>query len=168
MVIQFRNLASAEGPIQFRETLNVESVIKGRRDLTKISPLEVNLQAYPSGEDVVDVYGNLTAELSMSCSRCLKPLTRGINIDFKERFVHGTEPEEEEMDDDVIYVSEDSLDLIPYVEESLLLNLPFAVVCKDDCKGLCPVCGTDRNERDCNCDTVSIDPRLAGLKDFFK
>ncbi|WP_223066730.1 YceD family protein [Paenibacillus caui] len=169
MHFQFRKAASAEGPIKFRESLDVSEMIKGRKDITGISPLTADLQAFSAGEGMVDVKGALTAELNVACSRCLTPVNRKIDIDFEERFVHGQEPEEEEdIDDDVNYVSDESVDLVPYLEESLMLNLPLAVVCKDDCKGLCPVCGVNRNEQDCSCDTAVVDPRLAALKDFFK
>ncbi|MOA30578.1 hypothetical protein D3C78_1516790 [compost metagenome] len=71
-------------------------------------------------------------------------------------------------DEDLQIVTEDRVDLRPYVEESFLLSLPYSAVCSDSCKGLCPNCGTDLNVEQCSCDTEVIDPRLAGLKDFFK
>lgn len=73
-----------------------------------------------------------------------------------------------EEDDDIIYVDEDQFDLKLYAEEAFLLNLPFIPLCSDTCKGLCPTCGHELNEGDCGCDNEVIDPRLAGLKDFFK
>ena len=56
------------------------------------------------------------------------------------------------------------MDLTDALRESLLLAIPARVLCKPDCKGICPVCGADRNVTDCHCDTRSIDPRLEALK----
>ena len=56
------------------------------------------------------------------------------------------------------------IDLDPILREQLLLALPGYPVCKDDCKGLCPVCGANLNDRECGCDRHVPDPRWAGLK----
>jgi uncharacterized protein len=56
------------------------------------------------------------------------------------------------------------IDLDPIVREQLVLALPSYPVCKDSCKGLCPVCGANRNDRECGCDPHVPDPRWAGLK----
>lgn len=169
MHFQFRKVASAEGPLVLQESLDVSKMVKGRKDILSISPLTANLRVIYAGEGMANVEGTLTAEFNVSCSRCLTPVNQKIDIDFKERFVHGQEPEEEEdMEDDVNYVPDENVDLAPYLEESLMLNLPMAALCSADCKGLCPVCGVNRNEQECSCDTSAVDPRLAALKDFFK
>ncbi|WP_234414390.1 YceD family protein [Paenibacillus sp. CAA11] len=168
MQFQFRKMASAEGAVQFQGELNVDHIVKGRKDIVGISPMHVDLKAYPAGEDMVEVHGELSADLNMLCSRCLKPLTRGITIDFKERFVHGQEPaNEDEIDDNVNYVPEDHVDLIPFLEESLLLNVPYTMVCEDNCGGQFPLSGKDWSVDDGSSKEDRIDPRLAGLKDFF-
>ena len=56
------------------------------------------------------------------------------------------------------------IDLDPLVREQLVLSLPAYPVCREDCKGLCPVCGANLNERECGCDRHVPDPRWAGLK----
>jgi uncharacterized protein len=58
------------------------------------------------------------------------------------------------------------IDLDPILREQLLLSLPSYPVCKDDCKGLCPVCGANLNDRECGCDRHVPDPRWAGLKNI--
>lgn len=172
MIIHLRQVNSSGAPVKIHQALDVSHVVKGRRDITAISPLQVDLQAEAADGDVVDVKGQLTAELDMTCSRCLKPLKQVVQAEFSESFKQGDDPETDvqaqEEDDDLHYVADDKVDLVPYVEETLLLHLPYAALCEESCKGLCPVCGTDRNERDCGCNTDKIDPRLAALGDFFK
>jgi uncharacterized protein len=122
------------------------------------------------------VDGKLSFDVAMPCSRCLKTVDSKLDVPFHEVFVKTDkavvqEDEyefEEEDDDDILYVTEDKVDLMPYVIEYVLLSLPFAPLCDDACIGLCPVCGTDRNVEPCSCSQEKIDPRLAGLADFFK
>ncbi len=170
MILHFRQLASSDKPLEIHQVLDVSRVIKGRKDIIGAKPLIVELQAAPAGGNVVNVTGTLRGELDMSCSRCLKPLSHKVDIKFEESFKQSDHPEAESQDEDeeTQIVAEDKVDLTPYIEEAFLLNLPFAALCKEDCKGLCPNCGTDRNERDCGCNTERIDPRLASLSDFFK
>ncbi|EGG31997.1 YceD family protein [Paenibacillus sp. HGF5] len=170
MLIQFRKLTTSDQPLQFHQTVDVSNAIKDRKDIVAVKPLDVDLKATSSITGSVDVRGRLQGELEMNCSRCLKPISEHVHIPFHEVFQPVEDPESvvQDEDDDTTYVQGESVDLTPYVEEAFLLHLPLAPVCKADCKGLCPNCGKDLNEGTCDCDTEVIDPRLAGLKDFFK
>ncbi|EFU40180.1 hypothetical protein PVOR_23044 [Paenibacillus vortex V453] len=169
MLIQFRKLTTSDQPLQFHQTVDVSNAVKGRKDIVAVQPLDVDLKATPSISGTVDVRGSLQGELEMHCSRCLKLINEHVHIPFHEVFQPVEDPETlQDENDDTTYVQGESVDLTPYVEETFLLHLPLAPVCSADCKGLCPNCGKDLNEDTCSCDTEVIDPRLAGLKDFFK
>ena len=169
MLIQFRKLTSSDQPLEFHQTVDVSETVKDRKDVTAAEPLQVDLKATPSAYGSVEVRGRLQGSLVMKCSRCLKPVTEQLDIPFHEVFQPVEHPGQvQEEDEDITYVQGESVDLTDYVKEALVLYLPLAPVCSEDCKGLCPSCGTDLNESSCNCDTEVIDPRLAGLKDFFK
>ena len=58
------------------------------------------------------------------------------------------------------------IDVDEIVREQLLLAIPAQLICQENCKGFCPVCGADRNVTDCNCDATEIDPRWSGLRDL--
>ncbi|MBQ3225937.1 MAG: DUF177 domain-containing protein, partial [Clostridia bacterium] len=58
------------------------------------------------------------------------------------------------------------IELDDIIESNILVNLSLKYLCSDDCKGLCPVCGADRNLTDCSCGQDEIDPRMAGLKNL--
>jgi uncharacterized protein len=80
----------------------------------------------------------------------------------------GKEPDEEgaevsEDDLDVFPFDGEQVDLEPLLREQFVLAIPFAPLCAEDCKGLCPQCGIDRNTSSCTCEPP-IDPRLAALK----
>lgn len=169
MHFQFRKMAASSEPLQVRQQVDVSRLVQGLGDIKVPQPLLADLKATYVGQDAVDVQGKLSVELDMSCSRCLKPLHQHLNIPFHEQFKLVKPSEEmDNEDDDTIYVNDENVDLVPYVEESFVLHIPMTAVCKDTCKGLCPNCGKDLNEGTCDCDTEVVDPRLAALKDFFK
>jgi len=168
MLVSFRKAATSGRPLSFNEQWDVTQLVSDRKDITAVTPLTADLSVQLESGGVVDVQGTLTAGVDMLCSRCLKPVNEHLHIDFHEQFKQGDQPEDVEEDDDTIYVDEDQFDLKLYAEEAFLLNLPFIPLCSDTCKGLCPTCGHELNEGDCGCDNEVIDPRLAGLKDFFK
>lgn len=151
----------------FRETLDVSDLLKGRKDVLSAGPLRVSLDA--RGEDgTAVVEGELTIDVASPCARCLEPVRGRLEIPFLEHFKVSHEPQTEEEEEQFVAVQEDTVDLKPYVEEALLLGLPFAPLCREDCKGLCAECGADLNEGECGCSREKIDPRLSALKDFFK
>lgn len=120
----------------------------------------------------VDVTGTIDANVEIDCSRCLKPVPLDLKIDFNAAYVspeHFAEHREhevsgEDLDTDVL--TGDELDLTEIAREQILLNLPEQAFCTEDCKGLCPICGGDRNLIDCKCEDDKIDPRWSALKDL--
>jgi uncharacterized protein len=93
---------------------------------------------------------------------------RPTDVEFDDIFV--SEPSSdgealiEETELDEAYVENGEIDLAEVVREQILLDLPEQVYCSDDCKGLCPKCGSNLNLIDCNCIFSEIDPRWAALK----
>jgi uncharacterized protein len=96
-------------------------------------------------DDVISVLGTITGTMTFECSRCLKLFEQNISIPFECSFTK----EEYECD-----VTEE-------VRESVLLNIPMKPLCNKDCKGLCPVCGNNKNEKDCFCEQKIKDEFVA-------
>jgi len=122
-------------------------------------------------EGYVTVSGELSIDLELACSRCLEPTKEHTVIPFFEQFKPAsgeTEQGDEDEDEEFVEVTGDRLDLKPYLEEALLVFMPFAPLCAKDCKGLCQTCGENLNERTCSCKHEKIDPRFEALKDLFK
>lgn len=102
------------------------------------------------------------AEVMLKCSRCLTPVRKELCFEIKERFAHtGRGDEETET------FSKDQIDLTDFVKRGILGALPMKIICREDCRGLCPVCGKDLNEGDCGCDTTYFDPRFESLRTLF-
>lgn len=124
----------------------------------------------------VKVDGKVTAQLQLECDRCLKPIEFPVSSRFSLKYVtredyqaqQAAEPTIElaEEDLDVSVFDGDAIDLDELVREELLLAVPTHLLCRQDCKGVCPVCGGDRNVTDCQCGNEEIDPRWAGLKEL--
>lgn len=162
---------SAKRAVRLEGTMDLHGALPVSGSLQAFGPLKVELDAHDVGGTAV-VTGKLAIEVELSCSRCLNPVHESLTIPYHETFVKGEEPEESESEDDeaaeAIYVPEDRIELKPYLVESVLLHLPFVPLCSETCEGLCPVCGGNRNEQACGCKQDKVDPRLAGLADFFK
>jgi uncharacterized protein len=129
----------------------------------------------------VRVAATAKAELQAACGRCLVPVSLDVPVDFELSLVPADEYDDAaggEKDAnkgatggsfDAGAAEEDTysgkvIDLDPIVREQVLLALPQYPVCTDACKGLCPVCGANLNDRECGCDRHVPDPRWAGLK----
>lgn len=115
---------------------------------------------------LVLVDGLIKGHLKVRCSRCLTPTDYVINIPFAERF--SEQPVEQEEEDEVHLIQGGEISLDPYFFETIFLETPSIFFCQEDCKGLCPNCGVDRNVTSCSCNSERIDPRLADLALFFE
>lgn len=115
--------------------------------------------------DVLLLEAQLTAVVQRTCSRCLQEFTAETSAFVVEKYYPVGSVG---VESDAYVCNTDIVDITEPLRESLLLAEPLRVLCKEDCLGICPVCGADRNVRPCGCDTGTIDPRLAALKQFIK
>ena len=124
--------------------------------------LDSSLLPYPNAELVkveldltaqfqkpnVWVFGQIICHIDGFCDKCLNKTSRKVTLDFDQIFYKDSSDEED------AYVYTDSLlDVTKAVSDEIALSLPTAWLCKEDCKGLCPKCGVNLNEQQCDCDT---------------
>jgi len=166
MQLHLRN-RKIDGETHWAGTLDAGHLLKERSDIAGWGPLRADLSVKEAA-GAVEVGGRLELELALVCSRCLEHVEHKLEIPFREAFVPAAEGTPDAEDDHVHPVSEDKVDLRPYVEENVLLALPFVPLCREDCKGLCPECGQNFNVRECDCRREEIDPRFSALEQFFK
>lgn len=127
------------------------------------SDLALDLRLESVSEGVL-VSGTTRVTLTGECSRCLDPLTSELEVEIQQLYVYpGNEIDADDEDDDIGFLTDDYVDLEPVLRDAVVLALPLAPVCKDDCLGLCPDCGARLEDvgRDHRHETV--DPRWAGL-----
>ncbi len=103
----------------------------------------------------------LEATTPAECVRCLEPFEQALVTDFTELYAFSRKQMGESG---LLYPESGIIDLAPLVREYMWLAFPIKPLCAEDCRGLCPVCGANRNVEDCGHTTESIDPRLEILK----
>lgn len=113
-------------------------------------------------EGLLIVNGEVIATAIIECSRCLNSVRYPLRSGFMQVYSETGEGA------DVLPIRGDEVDLTVPVKESVLLELPIKVLCKEDCKGICPVCGSDRNIVQCGCRQDIADPRMQKLKELLK
>ncbi len=115
------------------------------------------------------IRGTLTAPLKLICSRCLEPFCCTVQGEFERIAVAGEArflayAKNEEEDETCLLLQDGEVDLSQAVEETLVLNVPMVPLCRENCSGLCAVCGQNLNLGTCHCRDDVIDPRLEKLK----
>ena len=166
MKLNFMEMAKRDEPLRLEQDINMGSLLVKRRDVLKHSPIHAELKANLIG-DILHVNGHLSGEIVFACSRCLQEVKQSIRVPFQEAFSQDKQFDDESNEDDVFYIADKEFEIDPYPEATFLLDIPFVALCKEDCQGLCPQCGVNRNEESCACKTERIDPRLADLQKFF-
>jgi uncharacterized protein len=111
----------------------------------------------------IEVAAEVAAPWRGECRRCLRPLTGRLRCDVREVYRPRHAGEAEDEDEETYPLVGEMLDLSPLVRDALLLELPIAPLCREDCLGLCPTCGAELNEGPCQCPPAAGDPRWSGL-----
>jgi uncharacterized protein len=116
--------------------------------------------------------GTVRTTLELPCSRCLEPFRSPVDASFDLRYqphALNTGSDEREIEEDDLstaFYENDEIDLGQLMREQFYLSVPMKPLCQDDCRGLCPMCGTNLNRGTCECKRDWVDPRLAVLKNL--
>ena len=160
MKIDLRKLTGSNTvSIPFSETLDLrEETLYGAKPFQ--SPVQISGEV-SNESGVLRLKGTIKTIYSTACARCLKPLD--ILLTAETDMILSDDPETEE-EDDLFVLTGDSVDPADVLVPALILQVQMTYLCKEDCKGLCPHCGADRNVTDCGCEKKQIDPRFAALR----
>ena len=121
-------------------------------------------------KDRFRLIGRVRTTLELPCSRCAESFRLPVDLPFDLRYwpmtdvAPGADAEIGEDDLETSYYSDDQIDLNELMREQFYLALPMKPLCREDCRGLCPQCGTNLNTGGCSCTPAWDDPRLAALK----
>ena len=139
--------------------------------VTLLAPVRVNGKVRLAGAEVF-VNGHIETRAQVECDRCLKQVELPVNADFDLQYITGAEYESSaaaELTEEVMAVSVfdgETIEVDGIVKEQISLAVPTRMLCQPDCKGICPVCGIDKNTSECECEAKDVDPRWAALKDL--
>jgi len=156
-----RSLASKA--VQVDGVLAADDPVWQDDDPRPSSPIRVTGRLSAAGGERYYFSGHFEGEVSGECRRCLTDVTESVEEDAQLLFV---EADTEGADDPDVYVVDPrayELDLRPALREQWLLAVPAFVQCREDCKGLCPTCGTDLNTGACDC-APATDSRWDALR----
>lgn len=158
--------------------LDLDRTQSGRSEISLSGTLELGMsEGRPQQADVagdlaiqnlesrVLVSGTLQAEGRAECGRCLKEFTIRWDVPVDLQVLRDVDTDETEGETLLILQQKGEVDLRDSVRECAVLGYPQSPVCSDECKGLCPECGIDRNEGTCECEEHNVDPRWDGLPD---
>lgn len=155
---------SLVGSESFQYTLQGKDLDITPEDADLTGPIRVD-GTIANGGDVLLLTAAEKFTYHGTCARCLKPVQLELTAHVDERYYpEGTEG----LEEDAFTYKFDVVDVTDALRESLLLAIPARVLCKPDCKGICPVCGVDRNVTECHCDDHAIDPRWQKLEALLK
>lgn len=143
-------------------------------DLRIIFPIKYNGSIYDlTGELVLEL--NISYDFIANCDRCLVEFKNHREANYKAYNFKDPSFYDEDSVDEYFKVVNDSIDLSEIIISLVVTSLPGKNLCKEDCKGLCPVCGKNLNEGECDCQVEEeteveekVDPRFEKLLDLFK
>ena len=167
-------------------TIAADRVPAGSEEFRVVSPVALSghiepLEAEgPREEETFRLRVRLSCEVELSCVRCLEPFTTGVRENVELLYLPqsknkapakadepGSTEDDRGLDIDELFVSfyrDHQIDLGHLIVEQIVLALPMKPLCREDCPGLCPVCGANRRETTCECAPEESDPRWSALK----
>jgi uncharacterized protein len=165
--------------LEFAESI-APGILDFGQDLVQRAPLQASgraelLEEHHGGKNNIQdirLVGKLSTEVELKCARCIEPVVQDLSSEFDllYRPASTIKREEEvainEADTEIGYYQGEGLLLEDVLKEQILLAVPIRVLCKEDCQGLCPQCGQNRNVSPCNCTEKITDPRWAALAEI--
>ena len=143
-----------------------EPIAAGGEIIRFAKPWDVRGTLANVGGAVIQFDAEVHTEVHMTCSQCMRDVLLPLHITVRQRFAPEQNPDGDpaETEDDVVRFNGYRIDLQETVAEEVRLAIPMKVLCREDCKGLCPSCGKDLNEGPCGCRHEETDPRWDALK----
>jgi uncharacterized protein len=166
-------------PIEFAEKFE-PGVIDLGADYRQVTPIESSgradlVEEHHGKHKIIQdirIQGRLATRMELSCARCLEPVMQDVKREFDLLYrPQGADAGRDEMsvtdaEAEISYYEGEGILLDDVVREQVLLAAPLKVTCREDCKGLCPLCGTNLNQEQCSCAVAQEEPRWAALKEI--
>ena len=153
MILDLSDLMEVGSNRSYFKELDIDHIDFRNKQIEVDGPFKISLDVLKA-EDSFVLTGKILGDLILQCSRCLKEFSYPIEVEISdELFIEDIEDLH-------------NVDIFPVLVSDIILEIPIKPLHDEDCKGLCPVCGQDLNEGDCDCEVENVDPRLEKLKEF--
>lgn len=133
--------------------------------ITRCAPVELQITNRENKRLLIQ--GDVDLTVSIPCSRCLKEVPTDIHFSVHKELKLEDSAVSDEEAEDMDYLTGFNLDIDRLIYEEILVNWPMKVLCREDCRGICSVCGRNLNNGDCDCQRTEPDPRMAAIQDVF-
>jgi len=140
--------------------VKMEPIVRGDETVSFSGPVEVDVTIESVNRGVLLVDGDVSADLTLTCSRCLCGFNEAYGAPLKETFCTPTQMKD---DEECYEIAGHEIDLGPAVEQAFLLALPMKILCDEACRGLCQVCGANLNQNREHGHEAAPDTRLTEL-----
>ncbi len=177
--MQFRVIDMPDTGVTLRDSLKAEHLpelmaLTRQGECLFQAPIDVKLFITPVA-GMYRVEGKLRTSVGLTCSRCLEAYGEDLSSHFHVTYTRDL-PGGEDDTPETRELKMEEMGLVPFtgeeidfrdaLQEQVILAIPMQPRCRADCRGLCPQCGANLNRQTCNCDTSTVDPRLAALKNL--
>ena len=168
MILDISDVLSCENKEVTRQVqIELDSFVSRLGDFPIIEKAPIDLRIVNQEKKKLILQGEVEFVASIPCSRCLEEVPTKVHFEVdREILLENDNTDDEEMDDTDYLIGFD-LDVDKFIYREILVNWPMKVLCNDDCKGICKVCGMNLNKGDCNCQRTELDPRMAAIQDVF-
>lgn len=169
MLVNLTDVFSSEHKVEQKEFVpDMDAVVVSgvSYDILKKEPVVLTLKNMGKGKALVQAVTSL--ELGLTCDRCLKPVKYSMKIETEQEVLSpDCEEEKTEESEQDAFMEGYQLRVEDLIYNDIVLNWPMKILCREDCKGICRICGKDLNTGACGCDTFVPSPGLAGIKEIF-
>ena len=167
--------------LNLTEVLTNEDKVIPMRTEAGITEVSVGGETYPvrsaspvdfvftnTGKGKARIEGKAVVTFEAGCDRCLKPVEREIMLDFEREVWAPDAAADPSVYEEQPFMDGYQLNVEDLLNSEIVTSWPMKILCKPDCKGICPTCGRDLNTGTCDCDNFVPDPRMAAIKDIFE
>ena len=142
--------------------------LKLRRASYRVSYQEPYTLSVRKEGSMLSVTGQTEVHLLMPCDRYLTDVDVPFSVQINRELDLSREQDEEVDEDELSFIDGCMLDADKLVTDEIVVALPTKILCREDCRGLCPQCGKNLNEGTCECTHESLDPRMAAIAEIFR
>ena len=167
--------------LNLTEVLTNEDKVIPMRTEAGITEVSVGGETYPvrtaspvdfvftnTGKGKARIEGKAVFTFEAGCDRCLQPVEQEIVLDFEREVWAPEAATDPSVYEEQPFMDEFQLNVEDLLNSEIVTSWPMKILCKPDCKGICPICGRDLNTGMCDCDSFVPDPRMAAIKDIFE
>ncbi len=169
-------LTGAHVPFEGKVPVTLTEILQDSETYPVLEADDLDLSVAYVDEGIVDIRGKGRVVVEIPCDRCLDPVPWEFDLDFKIRAA-AAGPEDEswpEQADDTEETEEleeldgSMLDVDALIRSEIVIGWPAKILCREDCRGICSVCGQNLNHGTCTCQDTGLDPRMSAIRDVFK